>query len=393
MTISPQPSPDFRPDPKRGLFLFGEIDQSTLDRLTPDIVRLQSESRAPITLYIDSNGGSVGHAAFLYRTLTLSDQDGASPCRLITVATGTAASAAADLLMAGNYALAFPHAIILCHGVRRRSRSEALTQETAIDLAKDLAKSNEQFAIQLADNCINRFIFRVAFLASEFPQIRQNKGNALLQQTECFIEALRSRISDGFIRVLEDALKRSVDNDALDVFTTERLKQVDIMSMPKAQFEALLLKLILDYETEQHATDPQWSIRQEGFERIQDKLELLINKYDDHHAEMISSLCTRWQHSFLTDEQELEISQLPEEQRPLKIQETVREILRPLWFFFVSVCRQLQKEDYVMSAEEAYWLGLIDEVISRTDLPCPRIFVEYPPPENGENNDPSANKE
>lgn len=34
-----------------------------------------------------------------------------------------------------------------------------------------------------------------------------------------------------------------------------------------------------------------------------------------------------------------------------------------------------------MSADEAYWLGLIDEVIGRTDLPCPRMIVEYQPEE------------
>jgi hypothetical protein len=30
-----------------------------------------------------------------------------------------------------------------------------------------------------------------------------------------------------------------------------------------------------------------------------------------------------------------------------------------------------------MTAEQAYWFGRIDEVLGRTDLPCPRLFVEY----------------
>lgn len=381
MTTNQQHSPDFRPDPARSIFLSETINQSTLDRLTPVILRLQADGRGPLTLFIDSPGGSVASAGTLSSLLGASDQDGNGACRLITVATGMAASAASDLLMAGDYALAYPHALILCHGVREQSRSE-LTHEKAIDLAKNLANSNERFAIQLADNCIHRFIFRLAFLSSEFPEIKQRRNNALLPHTECFIEALKSRVPVVLIEVLEDALKRSVDNDALDTFAAQAMAGQNTSSMPLAQFEALLLKAILDYETQQHASDARWSFRSYGFERIQDKLELLLNKYNDHHAEMTSLLCARWGEFFLTPEQETEISQLLEEERPAAIEKAVQNILRTLWFFFVSICRLLQKDDYWMTAESAYWLGLIDEVIGRTDLPCPRIFIEYPP-ENG----------
>ena len=178
--------------------------------------------------------------------LNSKDQDGGDSCRLITVATGTAASAASDLLMAGDYALAYPHALIMCHGVSQRSRAETLTHEKAIDIAKDLASSNERYAIQLANNCISSFIFRVAFLASEFPDIRQQKQNPLLPHTACFIEALRSRISDEYIEVLEDALRRSTDSDALDVFASQAMAGLDLPQMPRVQFESVLIKAILD---------------------------------------------------------------------------------------------------------------------------------------------------
>lgn len=383
MTTNPLRSPDFRPDPARGVFLSETVNQSTLDRLTPILLRIQADGHGPISLFIDSPGGSVASARTLRRLLRASDQDGNEPCRLITVATGMAASAAADLLMAGDYALAYPHSLILCHGVRQQSRSEMLTHEKAIDLAKNLANSNERFAIQLADNCIFRFIFRVAFLSSEFPEIRQRRNNVLLPHTECFIEALKSRISGELIEVLENALKRSVDNDALDVFVAQALADKDLPSLPSIQREVLLLKAILDYEAQQHSSDTHWSFHTYGLERIQDKLELLLDKYDEHHAKMTSLLCDRWGESFLTPEQENEISQLAETERPAAVEKAVEHILRMLWFFFVSICRLLQKDDYWMTAETAYWLGLIDEVIGRTDLPCPRIFIEFPP-ENGD---------
>jgi nitrate/nitrite transporter NarK len=49
-----------------------------------------------------------------------------------------------------------------------------------------------------------------------------------------------------------------------------------------------------------------------------------------------------------------------------------------IWFLFVSFCRRLQSGDFPMTATEAYWLGLIDEVIG-LDLRSPRILVENAP--------------
>jgi ATP-dependent protease ClpP protease subunit len=381
MTTSPQRSPDFRPDPLRAIFLSEDIEQPTLDRLTPTLLRLQGEDRGPVTMYIDSYGGNVWVANSLFRILKAADQDGAAPCRLITVVTGVAASAAADLLMSGDYALAYPHATILCHGVRQRSRAEALTQEKAIDLARDLASSNERFAIQLADNCISRFIFRVATTSPEFPQVRERVGKPTLSHAKCFIEVLKGRVSSRLIEVLEEALRRSQENDDLDVFASRSMTGKDLGTMPQAKFEVLLFGAILDFEAQQHSDDAKWSFRtQGGLGRIQDKLELLLDKYGEHHSTMTAGLCARWGAMFLTPEQEIAFEPLLEAERSQEIQFAVEEILRALWFFFVSICRALQKDDYWMGAEEAYWLGLIDEVIGRTDLPCPRLFVEYPPP-------------
>jgi hypothetical protein len=298
------------------------------------------------------------------------------------VVTGTAASAAADLLLASDYALAYQHARILCHGVRQFQNSDMLTRETAVDLAKYLANSNERFAIQLADNCILRFIFRLVALSSEFEEIRQSSGNPLLPQTECYIQALENRVSPSLIKVLKQALNASVDNDALDTFSSQQLQGIDIGSLPRAQVEALIIRAILDYEIEQHTKDSSWSFLNDGLDTIEDKLVLLFDKYNSHHREMIDMLCARWGDSLLSNDKKAEIAALAETERLQRTNEETRETFGRLWFFFVSICRLLQKDDYWMSAEEAYWLGLIDEIIGRTDLPSLRLFLEYAP-ENG----------
>ncbi len=386
MTPNPthNPNPAFRPNPQRGVFLSQIIDQQVLDRLIPSVLSLLSENREPISLYIDSFGGNVFSANSLQAVLKCSDQDGSPPCRLITIATGTAGSAAADLLMAGDYALALPHARILCHGVSGRGQEEALTREMAYRLSEELANSNERFAIQLATNCISRFIFRVATASPEFPAIREQLHNPSSSHASCFIEFVRGKVSASLVQVLEASLGRSIENDALDNSVSQSLQGHDVGTMPPLQFQLHLLKAILDYEAQQHSNDPNWRFGRSALRTVQDKLDLLMDQYADHHAPMISNLCARWGRMFLSAEQANAISQLPKADQGQQIEAAVGDVLRPLWFFFVSICRSLQQDDYWMIAEEAYWLGLIDEIIGRTDLPCLRIFAEYPIAEAGE---------
>ena len=110
--------PQFRPNYDRSVTICGVIDDALAARLLPEIVKLQSISREPITVYIDSPGGDTECAKLLLDALRASDQDQSEPCRLITVALGEASSAASDMLMAGDYALAYPYSRILCHGTR-----------------------------------------------------------------------------------------------------------------------------------------------------------------------------------------------------------------------------------------------------------------------------------
>lgn len=124
--------PNFRPNHGRSITVAGIIDSELTSRLLPEIVKLQFESREPITVYIDSHGGNPEYAKLLLDALRASDQDRSEPCRLITVALGEASSAASDLLTAGDYALAYPYSNLLCHGTRHVVfESTALTKELA----------------------------------------------------------------------------------------------------------------------------------------------------------------------------------------------------------------------------------------------------------------------
>jgi ATP-dependent protease ClpP protease subunit len=383
VTTAPRRNLDFRPNPKRGLYLSGVIGQETVDRLTPEILKLQAASREPLTLFIDSPGGEIRAAAVLHELLKVGDQDLGHPCRLITVATGIAASAAADLLTTGDYALAYPHARILCHGVRREA--DVLTREEAINLARSLANSNEGFALQLARSCIMRFIFRFALLRSEFPGIRERENNASMPDASCMAKALEGRISQDLRNPLWDSLKRSEEIEAWDQSVVKSFREFkgDLTTLPPIEFEILLLKAILDCEAQafKEKNYPPWSYREYGFEGIEEKFSLLIDKHSEHHTGTVRLLCERWGESFLIGDEHAELAAQSEEDRTEWLTGRVQERLWPIWSFFVSLCRQLQKEDHWLTAEDAYWLGLVDEVVGRGDLANIRVLIENAPQE------------
>jgi hypothetical protein len=51
---------------------------------------------------------------------------------------------------------------------------------------------------------------------------------------------------------------------------------------------------------------------------------------------------------------------------------TVSPRLEPLWFLAVSLARTLQEGEFPLNTTEAYWLGLVDEVVG-SGLPCLRV--------------------
>jgi ATP-dependent protease ClpP protease subunit len=376
--VTTTPQPNFRPDPERGVYLSGPITQEALDRVTPAILKLHASSRKPITLFIDSPGGETRVADNLNKLLRAGSQDSPSPCRLITVVTATAASAAADLLASGNYSLGYPHSRVLCHGVRQGA--DALTREEAILLARGLASSNEGFALELARNCIFRFIFRFVLLLQEFPAIRERENNPSLSDSHCMTFALQNRVSDGLADLLWDSFNQSVEIEIRDEYVAGELSTQDIDNLPPAEFAVLVLKAILDYELKllKEKNYPPWSLTHR-FGEIEEKLLLLIDKHGDHHTAMIRMLCERWGGFFLTPTEEAEFESKDESDREEWLFATVQKRLWPIWSFFVSLCRQLQKQDHWLSAEDAYWLGLIDEVIGRDDLSNLRLLAENAP--------------
>src|ERR1700744_1629942 len=114
----PTPSKNYRENPNRAVYVTGKIDQDLVDKITPRINELRLESADPITVYIDSVGGQILLAETIRQHIIAPNPDG-KRCRLITVVTSRAASAAADFFALGDYAIIYPYGDLVYHGSRQ----------------------------------------------------------------------------------------------------------------------------------------------------------------------------------------------------------------------------------------------------------------------------------
>jgi ATP-dependent protease ClpP protease subunit len=375
MAITPNPA--FRPNPNRAIYVQGVIDQQMVNRLTPEIISLQHKSRDPITIYIDSPGGSVSHKEMLLNLLRASNQDFDTPCRLITVAASMAASAAADLLSAGHYTLAYPNATILYHGTRIYD-GEPLTAEHSSYLAQHLRAGNNTDAMDLARSIVFRFMFRFISCEGEFDGMRQH--NELLTDLDCFLAYTSRHLSEQAKSLLSTARERSDRYYELLKWVIRKSNK----SLTKVTREASQIKAIVDFELKNNKRKKGWSFTSQGIHLLTDDF-LLLNEYiATLKEESFRNLCVSWGMVSITEEETKEIAKLPEGKRTNAIIEKFRLPMLPIWTFLIALCHSLQQGENYLSASDAFWLGLIDEIIGAEDLPSSRLIREYKPDEDGD---------
>ncbi len=346
-----------------------------VDRLTPEILRLRGESSEPITVYIDSPGGNTYHARLLIRLITSPNQDG-EWCRMITVVTGVAASAAADILAAGYYAIAYSHSLILYHGVR--TNLEEVTHESASSLAESLKQSNENFALDLAERIKRRFFFIYTQLKSEFDTVRN--GDAGISVVECLVRSMSDKLSSNS-RLLSVALEKHKRlNNLLTEYNTELNKQGERFGRP-ADKEAFLIKFLVDWELKENS-DAGWRFSPQGINAIREDFVLLADYEDGQHMRDLDNEIRRWGSFLLEGAERTAYNKLKGETAVAYLRKHTNKTFRAVWHFLVSVCRALQLGENQLSPYDAYWLGLIDEIpgsglstirdILETRLPAPK---------------------
>jgi hypothetical protein len=147
-----------------------------------------------------------------------------------------------------------------------------------------------------------------------------------------------------------------------------------------ADVQVAVLKEVIEAVAAQNKKR-NWTFEQAGFTQLTDDFMLLFEYMRCYDAEDVRAMCDRFGAFFLSAEQQAGLKNIEdEEQRKQAGLDILKPIIRPAWLFFVALCHVLQQgEENDLTAEDACWLGLIDEVIGQDDPLSLRDVVEWEP--------------
>jgi ATP-dependent protease ClpP protease subunit len=378
-----KPNPNYRPNPNRAIYVQGEINQALIDRLTPEIISLKSLSFEAITVYIDSPGGNIALMETLLQLLTASDQDLNPSGKLVSVVTSRAGSAAADLLSYGDYALAYPGTSIVYHGSRFSHQLPLTTEYTSL-LMQFLRETNDKYATKLAREIVDRFMFRFISAKNEFKDEFEEIRNRDPKKTEldCFLTFVSGELSEGAKRVVASAKERYGRYDLLLDTVIKKARRID--SKTQAEFEAHQIKAIVDFELRKNKKNEDWNFEKGGLDALTDDFFILHEYLNNYASGFFEGLCNTYGRWWLSREDDDAFGKLSDDEREDATFAKVEPLLLPVWSFFVALCHALQHGENELTARDAIWLGLIDEILGEEELPCRRMAWEYKPDEQGE---------
>ncbi len=142
-----------------------------------------------------------------------------------------------------------------------------------------------------------------------------------------------------------------------------------------AQWESAILHSVIDFELAKNKIFPGWAFSRKGLSRVSDDFLLIKEYIGAYESHTMLAECRRYAPFFLDDGHKETLKNLPEESQEEESLKIIKPIIRPVWLLFVALCHILQEGEYELTATDAYWLGLIDEVVG-SDLVNLRVIVE-----------------
>jgi ATP-dependent protease ClpP protease subunit len=341
---------DFTPNAHRSISIDGYMDESLEKRLRPQILELTRSSRDPITVFINSSGGSTKIVEGILSLLRPTDQVDARPSRIITFAESQAKSAAAQLLSAGDFAIASRESKLLYHGTRIEM-PRFVTGEQSMVFADGLTASNEMFAASLAQKSVRRFLWIVSALRSTFEQHRADVGDSTLTDLDCFGEILFRKLSPSAQNVLSRANRIWNTSKGLVTHFQKKIGRGRGHRSGKADLQKIMLNASMAFEYQSNSDNPDWSLSCGGLKRIREHYAFLEEHFQNATGDQVGKLCERWAPSTPAKEDEHDVD---------------AAYFLPFRSFFVAICRALQQGENNLTAVDAMFLGLVDTV---RDLP------------------------
>jgi ATP-dependent protease ClpP protease subunit len=338
---------DFTPNPDRAIWVEGQLNEALMDRLRPRILDLTAQNREPITVFINSRGGSSEVGEGILSLLRRTTQNDARASRIITVAAPKAKSAAANLLSAGDWAMASPESTLLYHGARWPLPVQDLTGEWA-RIGRVLPTFHETAAVVLAQHSARRFQFIVRTLRGICADHRTEVNDSTLTDLNCFAAILCGKLSPAAQKVLKLAIPLCESYNGLFLNFRKRLRRG--RDVTTAHLQKLMLYASMDFECESSRRNPAWD---GGLSAISDHFYFLNTYFRDETNEF--GKLREW---------------VAARAEPHKADAADVEAVQ-FQMFLLALCRALQEGENELTPADAVWLGLIDTV--RDDFTAARI--------------------
>ena len=307
-------------------------------------------------------------------------QDG-KKCQLTTVCVGYAASVAADILSAGDYAIAHGDSVILIHGTRDgKDEDEDLTVESLHQKVESLQQENEFFALRLANRMFRRFATQ-ALLLEAFKTRPPQPVIAVAANPMEILGTIRKKVATEHEKLIQAAFEQMDRTKKLFDYIESKI-QLDVLTDPIVN-DSAILKHLVDFEAsvlqERKAKGEQVAgFTKETVSLIQDDFLRLREFLGGSYNKQALELCYLRGHYFLKKEELEEYGKIQRssiEERHKFLEEKAAPQVFPLWYLVVSLCRLLQQGEHTFTAHDAWWFGLVDEVLG-SDLPSVRIWKE-----------------
>jgi hypothetical protein len=310
------------------------------------------------------------------------------------VVTGRAWSAAAGLFAAGDYIIAYPNASIHFHGTR--TSVDGITAEQAGNLQNEMASMNKTMATNLATAAFNRLLLNYEGVRDQMPFLRKALGKRLKTfevlrgdgtiDVPAFVFLLFDRVKDRYKHLLMECIHKTTrmfglvkkfrkltDNRRnLPPMVRGALKKAkEDEDGPKLEEELSLLNVLL---ASRMTENPEWRLKTEDFDELgQDFLQLNAMAYfQDEALEKVFLLSDRFMER---KDRDFFVKHTYEDTKDPRIRKKCDEILdrayakiEPLWSFSFTLCRELTSGEHPITPEDAWWLGLIDEVLGSPTL-------------------------
>jgi ATP-dependent protease ClpP protease subunit len=377
---------------ERAIFLQGIIDENLFRSLTPQILKLKEDISRPITIFIDSPGGSPVHASRILGLLRTVDYNGNRP-ELVTVATGDAASAAADFLTQGDYIMAFRHASLHFHGTR--TADSEITRDRADMIEAGLEWQDEEAARRLALGVFERFLRLYAKFADEIAKFRRDHKSEAYEYDDligkglvdipALISVLSHKVGDDanglltaslnemrrikvILAIYKEFADHKIDSAILGLVTSRIKGERKTCRMQLRVLEAVIASKLLE--------DEQLDIRAKSFQAIEADFRQVFSLAEGYFQDDLLDLLLKYKDVFIGGKNgarikamttALTVEQFDRSKDSRKqFDATIGRAYgkaEPLWQYVSTFCRLLNEGENEIEPEDAWHLGLIDEVI------------------------------